>query len=85
MAVDEQNLKILLRSLRSQIAYHNQKITECDRTYNTLAKTQLVDDALPTDRDTGATMTQARRDEIYDACLPIANELLGIEEEEENE
>ncbi len=79
MVVNEDNLIVLLRSINALIAGYNEQKNQAITLNYGLKKIQLKNGELPFDQDTGQTMTQARRDEIYDKCLDAANDLLGID------
>ena len=81
MTVDETNLIVIERSLRALIASYEEKIQKTTMVLKGFSKISLKDGSLPTDGDTGQVITQARRDEVYDKCISLANELLGIVEE----
>ena len=81
MTVDETNLIVIERSLKALIASYEEKQKETVMVLNGFSKISLKDGNLPIDADTGQAITQARRDEVYDKCIPVANELLGIVEE----
>lgn len=81
MAVDEDNLVVVVRSLHALLADYESKSNKIKNLITSFDKIKLVDGEIQTDIDTGAIMTQDRRDEIYDGCIAIANELLGINTE----
>lgn len=81
MTVDERNLEIIVRSLKSYIADQDGKKEMALKILAGLEKIELVEGDAQIDSDTGQVMTQARRNEIYDKCIAPANELLGINEE----
>ena len=76
--IDEDNLTVIIRSLQSLRAGHKESIHTISSILQGLQEITLVDGQNPTDSSTGQTMTQERRDEVYDKCLPVVNELLGI-------
>ena len=77
MPVDERELDVLITSLAALRDGCRQTASDADACLATLNKIRQVDGANPTDPDTHAAMTQARRNEVYDGCLPAANQLLG--------
>lgn len=79
MAVDDENLEIIIRSLRAFVAGRIYDAQRAEQIAQGFQKIVLKPDgSLPDDADTGEVMTQERRDEVYDKCLPIYKELLGI-------
>ena len=81
MTVDETNLIVIERSLKALISSYEEKQKKAIMVLSGFSKISLKDGNLPTDADTGQVITQARRDEVYDKCISVANELLGIVEE----
>ena len=78
MAVNEDNLDVLIRSLKAHIVTLQNQARTAEGVLIGLRKIRQIDGANPTDADTGQVMTDTRRDEIYDKCLPVANEILGV-------
>ena len=86
MPVDDVNLGKLVTSLRGLAATYDQRRRQALDILAGLEKIELHGDGtIPLDADTGQTMTQARRDEIYDKCLAPAEALLGINQTEDEE
>ena len=78
MVVDEENLIVVMRSLHALVSGYAKKQVDAGELLVGLQKIKLNDDgSIKTDKDTGQAMTQARRDEIYDKCLPIINDILA--------
>lgn len=90
MAVNEENLKVLIVSLYALYEGFKEKSEQTANIIRSFKKIELVKEegssssSLPIDADTGQTITQDRRDEIYDKCIGSANELLGLNQEEES-
>ena len=82
--IDESKLDTTIRSLEALIATYDERINKAARCIDTLRKIQRQegDTANPEDPDTGAVMSDARRQEIYTACIPAAEKMLGLEEAE---
>ena len=80
MAVDESELIVLTRSLQSLKTALSDKTKKTDRLLEGFEKIMLLPDGVtsPIDADTNQTMTQARRDEIYDKCIDLVRELLRV-------
>ncbi len=80
MVVNDANLDLIVNSLRALNATHREKLILSENLLSAFKKIQLDSDGnIPIDKDTDQTMTQARRDEIYDKCISTANEFLGID------
>ncbi len=79
MTFDEPYLEMLTISLQGVYGGIQRRMGAIDHALEMIRKIALQKDgSMPLDPDTGQPMTQARRDEIYDACLPQINQLLGI-------
>lgn len=79
MPVDEDDLQFKINSLITLQSDLEIKIRKIEKTKNSLRSIKRRNDTNPTDSITNQEMTNARRDEIYEKCIPTANELLGIE------
>ena len=81
MVVDENGLRNYNISIKGKIDYHNQEITKLLDALNAFKKITLKEDGtLPIDPDVGQLISQARRNEVYDACEPVVRRLLGLDE-----
>ena len=81
-AIDESELGLKIRSLRVLEGNTNELLAKISNTRKVL---ESIETANSTDPVTGQATSAARRREVYDACMPIASELLGLEEEGEGE
>lgn len=80
MPVNDLQLRNYLMSINIEIKNHEQAAKDLNNARTAFDKIQLVDGVAKTDPDTGVVFTQARRDEIYDACEPTVRRLLGLDE-----
>lgn len=79
MPVNENMLRNYLISIRGKIDEHHQEITKLTDARKAFKKISLNDDGTAQiDADLGQSITQTRRDEVYDACEPVVRELLGL-------
>jgi len=77
MPVDENTLTVTIEGLTDKLTQALDLQTEIrDILVAMQSIAKLPDDSLPVDRGTQLEITQARRDEIYDACIGPANALL---------
>ena len=77
MGVDEEQLQNIIIGLKASAAGHNETSNIMIQMARTFEKIELENGSPKTDEDTGQTMTQARRDEIYDKCIQEAKRLLN--------
>ena len=79
MAVNEENIPVLIRSLTAIYAGWSEKAATANRIAQAMQKIKKIDGQNPPDPDTGQIMTDARRDEIYDKCIGPARDLMSDE------
>ena len=87
MSVNESILEEKIKKLNDLdriLNLRRRKIIETIDSLNSIRKTDHADSSqksnklkMPKDRATGKEMRQSRRQEIYDACIPVADQLLG--------
>ena len=78
--IDEHNLQIKINSL---VAIQTQKQVEINQIIHVLESLQDIrqkDGTNPTDLRLNQMMSDTTRQEIYDVCIPTADEILGISE-----
>lgn len=80
--IDDDALEVKIRSLRVVELDSTERAEKAARTRRSLEEISLKDGANPPDARTGALMSDATRQEIYDACMAAADELIGDVEEE---
>ncbi len=75
--VDERDLEIKTTSLRALLATERELINKISQVLTSLDAIRLKEDGTPkTDTATGAPMSEARRQEIYDACTAAAQKII---------
>ena len=77
-STEERNIDVIIRSMEGKVASLRVQTEKAESVLSGFVKIKKVDGANPIDPDTGQTMTDDRREEIYDKCLPVAEEILGI-------
>lgn len=82
MPVDETNLNLKVNSLESLLIDEQDKIARIRHTLESLHSIQQQNGANPKDDRTGQLMSDATRQEIYNACIPVADEFLPSNEDE---
>lgn len=78
MPVNETTLQIKINSLVGLQKSLEIKIEKVAKTTESLKSIRRRNDTNPTDTITNQEMTDSRRDEIYEKCIPVADELLGV-------
>lgn len=83
MPVDEADLILKVNSLVALRTDRHEQIRKIEQTLESLQSILLEDGNRKTDGSTGTQMSATRRQEVYDACIAVANELLGTTAEED--
>ena len=79
--IDKQNLQIKVNSL---VALKAGIWAKHEAILGVLESLKYIQNEDAIDRDTNQPMSETRRQEIYDACIAAADDLLGMEDSEEN-
>ena len=77
--IDENVLQTKIRTLSAHMQVQVNMIEKARHTLDILNEIRLSDGRLPKDRYTGVEMTEERRQEVHDACIAVADELLGLD------
>lgn len=77
MPIDESVLQTKRDSVLVLLHNTRDKLNDIEHVFECLDNIIQIDNANPIDSRTGTTMTDTTRQEIYDACIADANELLG--------
>ncbi|MEE9409330.1 MAG: hypothetical protein V3V41_00195 [Candidatus Heimdallarchaeota archaeon] len=73
MAINEETLNATVVALRNKIREKSTDLASMGEVLSSLKSIKKSETGeMPTDRDTGEKMTDARRQEIYDKCNPKA-------------
>ena len=83
--IDDTYLEEIARSLRSLAISYYDNAKSMNQIADTFDSIQLESGSPKIDEATGQVMTEARRQEVYDKCLPEAKRLLNITDEEEDD
>lgn len=79
--IDQDNLQFKINSLNSlkvELSDKRHRVLEVLESLKYIREEDIID------RDTNLPMTEARRQEIYDACIAAADDLLGLNEPPED-
>lgn len=75
--IDEAELDSKIRSLKVVLLNLRKATSKTDQTLVSLKSLEQSDGQNPLDTRTGQTMSDATRQEIYDACASVADDLIA--------
>ena len=75
--IDEDLLNTKINKLEGRISVKNQELTKMTKVIFSLKNICKKGDVMPDDDKTDQIMSDVRRQEIYDKCMPVADEILG--------
>lgn len=77
MPIDERKLQSIITSLDSVKSAYEEKIYDIAKVQTELEAIKITNSGIPVDPGTGMTITDERRQLVYDCCVKEAKKLLA--------